>query len=85
MIQLNTAKISRDEFIVKMAENGVGCSVHFIPLHLHPYWKNTYQLHANDFPNSLNVYNNVVSLPIYTKMTDQDQQKVIDSIKKILQ
>lgn len=85
IIQLNTSKVSRDEFISKMAENGVGCSVHFIPLHLHPYWKNTYQLHGHDFPNSLNIYNNVVSLPIYTKMTDQDQQKVIDSIKKILQ
>ncbi|MEY9870523.1 dTDP-4-amino-4,6-dideoxygalactose transaminase [Peribacillus sp. B2I2] len=85
MIQLNTLKIKRDEFIQKLSENGIGSSVHFIPLHLHPYWKNTYQLKASDFPNSLSIYNNVVSLPLYTKMTDRDQQKVIHCIKKILQ
>ena len=76
--------LNRGEFIKRMLELGVGCSVHFIPLHLQPYWKNTYKLQDEDFPVSLRVYKQAVSLPLYTKMTQQDQEKVILSVKKIL-
>lgn len=76
--------LSREDFIKKMMELGVGCSVHFIPLHLQPYWKNTYKLRENDFPVSLGVYQKAVSLPLYTKMTEQDQEKVILAVKNIL-
>jgi len=44
------APISRDHFIERMAEAGIGCSVHFIPLHLHPYWRERYALKPGDFP-----------------------------------
>lgn len=74
----------RDDFIAQMAKRGIGCSVHFIPLHLHPYWRDTYQLKPEDFPNSLAVFQRSVSLPIYTKMTDDDQSRVIAAIKEIL-
>jgi dTDP-4-amino-4,6-dideoxygalactose transaminase len=77
-------KISRDDFISKMARSGIGCSVHFIPLHLQPYWKNTYKLKDSDFPNALKNYSRAVSLPLYTKMRDVDQERVINSVKKIL-
>ena len=80
----NDAKISRNEFIEKMAEMGIGCSVHFIPLHLHPYWRDTYNLKPQDFPNALHAYERAVSLPIYTKMTDSDQERVIKAVKEIL-
>ena len=76
--------LSREDFIKQMMELGVGCSVHFIPLHLQPYWKNTYKLRENDFPVSLSVYQKAVSLPLYTKMTEQDQEKVILAVKNIL-
>lgn len=76
--------LTREDFIKRMLEFGVGCSVHFIPLHLQPYWKNTYKLQDEDFPVSLRVYKQAVSLPLYTKMTQQDQEKVILSVKKIL-
>jgi len=85
VIQLSKeAHISRDEFIRKMFESGIGCSVHYPPLHLHPYWRDTYDLAEEDFPHTLSVYKQAVSLPIYTKMTADDQMRVIDSIKKIL-
>ncbi|QDK37516.1 DegT/DnrJ/EryC1/StrS aminotransferase family protein [Bdellovibrio sp. NC01] len=84
VLRLRTDKISRDEFIVKMAEQGIGCSVHFIPLHLHPYWKETYHLKAEDYPNALNTYKDAVSLPLYTKMTDEDQKRVIATVREIL-
>lgn len=76
--------ISRNEFIQRMSDNGVGCSVHFIPLHIQPYWRDTYNLNPTDFPNALAAYENEVSLPIYTKMTTDDQERVVVAIKKVL-
>jgi len=82
--QLNTDKISRDEFIQKMSDHGVGTSVHFIPLHLQPYWKERYQLSPTDFPAASQYYKNAISLPLYTKMSDEDQSYVIAVIRQIL-
>jgi dTDP-4-amino-4,6-dideoxygalactose transaminase len=76
--------INRDDFIQKMADLGIGTSVHFIPLHLQPYWKETYKLSPSDFPNALANYERAVSLPLYTKMTDADQDRVIKAVKQIL-
>lgn len=78
------AKISRDEFILKMSEKGIGCSVHFIPLHKQPIWRDTYQLTAQQFPVAENLFNREVSIPLFTKMTDEDQYRVIKSIREIL-
>ena len=86
VIQLkDNAKLSRDEFIQQMFDLGIGCSVHFIPLHLHPYWRDTYKLAPEDLPNSLRVYQRSVSLPLYTKMKNADQTRVINAIKSILE
>lgn len=76
--------ITRETFIANMADQGIGCSVHFIPLHIHPYWQNTYKLKPEDYPNALKAYKGAVSLPIYTKMTEEDQTRVIKSVKEIL-
>ena len=77
-------KVSRNRFIELMAEKGIGCSVHFIPLHIHPYWRDRYQLKPEDFPNALHAYEKAVSLPIYTKMTELDQERVVEAVKSIL-
>ena len=77
--------VSRDRFIELMAEKGIGCSVHFIPLHLQPYWRDTYNLKPRDFPNALAVYERAVSLPLYTKMSGKDQARVVDTIREILE
>ena len=79
-----SVKITRDEFIQKMSDLGIGCSVHFIPLHLQPYWKETYKLSPGDFPNALGNFERAVSLPLYTKMTDADQDRVIAAVKKVI-
>jgi len=81
----NDIPVTRDRFIELMAEKGVGCSVHFIPLHLHPYWRDRYNLKPEDFPNALKAYEGAVSLPLFTKMTNDDQQNVIDSVLEILE
>ena len=78
------ASITRNNFIEQMSTRGIGCSVHYIPLHLHPYWRDTYSLKPEDFPSALSAYERAVSLPIYTKMTEADQDKVIQTVKEIL-
>lgn len=85
VIQLGSSiKISRQEFIQKMAAKQIGTSVHFIPLHLQPYWKNTYNLKSENFPCAEQNYNRAISLPLYTKMTENDINKVVQAVKDIL-
>jgi dTDP-4-amino-4,6-dideoxygalactose transaminase len=78
------APVSRDDFIHEMASAGIGTSVHFIPLHLHPYWRDTYGLRPQQFPNATRAFHHVVSLPLYTRMTDADQDRVIRAARSIL-
>lgn len=83
-LDLESINISRDIFIEKMAEKGIGTSVHFIPLHIHPYWAEHYGYSPNDFPVALDCYLRAVSLPIYSKMSDDEVDKVIKAVKEIL-
>ena len=78
------AAMGRDAFIQKMSELGIGCSVHFIPLQLHPYWAETYGLQPESFPEALRAYQGAVSLPLFTKMTEADQTRVIKATWEIL-
>jgi len=79
-----SATIARDQFIQEMSQLGIGTSVHFIPLHLHPYWRETYKLSPEDFPCAFAAYKQEVSLPLYTKMTEEEQERVIRSVRQIL-
>ncbi len=78
------AGIARDRFIEALFEAGIGCSVHYIPLHLHPYWRDRYQLSASQFPHSQHAFERMVSLPLYTRMTDADVQRVVAAVRHVL-
>jgi dTDP-4-amino-4,6-dideoxygalactose transaminase len=78
------APCTRDRFIEQLAAQGIGTSVHFIPLHLHPYWRETYGLRPEDYPAALAAYESAVSLPLYTRMTRQEQERVIASVRRVL-
>ena len=78
------AAIERDELICKLYERGIGASVHFIPLHRQPYWRDTYQLQAEQFPHAEQAYRTILSLPLYTRMGCGDQQRVIDALGELL-
>jgi dTDP-4-amino-4,6-dideoxygalactose transaminase len=85
VLRLETdAPVSRDQFIDEMALAKIGTSVHFIPLHLHSFWRDTYRLRAEDFPVATKEFHKVVSLPLYTRMTEQDQERVISEARRIL-
>ena len=78
------AGITRDQLIEALFADGIGVSVHYIPLHLHPYWRDRYALRAEDFPHSQKAYERMVSLPLYTRMTDADADRVIASVRRAL-
>lgn len=72
---------SRDRFVESMSSRGVGTSVHFIPLHLHPYWRDSCQTSAEDFPVASAEFERVISLPIYSAMSQEKTQKVISAVR----
>lgn len=83
-LDLDRLSIDRDRFIQLMADEGIGTSVHFIPLHLQPYWRDRYDFAPEDFPAAAAAYRRAVSLPIYTRMTDADVERVIEAVRGIL-
>ena len=74
---------NRDSFAVALEEEGIGIGLHYIPLHLLTYYKTKYALRVNDFPVALRSFQQVLSLPIYASMSDEDVKTVVDTIKKI--
>ncbi|MBC8056442.1 MAG: DegT/DnrJ/EryC1/StrS family aminotransferase, partial [Rhizobiales bacterium] len=80
----DAAEIDRDTLIERLFTAGIGCSVHYIPLHLQPYWRDRYALRAEAFPDSQRAYERMLSLPIYTRMTDADVQRVVDAVRRAL-
>lgn len=80
----DSVTMGRDRFVERMFNLGIGCSVHYIPLHLHPYWRDTYGLRPEMFPVSQLIYERTLSLPMYSAMTDADVLRVIDSVKRVL-
>jgi dTDP-4-amino-4,6-dideoxygalactose transaminase len=79
------APVDRDTFIERMhREHGIGCSVHYIPLHQHPFWRDELDLAPAMFPHSEDVWQRIVSLPIYSRMTEADTERVIAAVRSIL-
>jgi dTDP-4-amino-4,6-dideoxygalactose transaminase len=78
------APIGRDLFIERLFASGIGCSVHYIPLHLQPYWRDRYGLRPAQFPHSQHAYERMVSLPLYTRMTQADVERVAAAARRAL-
>ena len=83
-LELERLRIGRHEFVAMMRSRNIGTSVHFIPLHLHPYYRSTYHYQPQDFPNASYAYERVVSLPIYPSMTNGDASDVIEAVRDII-
>ncbi len=78
------AGIGRDELIGELAERGIGTSVHFIPLHRQPYWRDSYSLKPEAFPVAEASFESMLTLPLYTRMLDSDQDRVIAALHELL-
>jgi dTDP-4-amino-4,6-dideoxygalactose transaminase len=87
VIQLNIERlrINRRDFIKALKDNNIGASVHFIPLHLHPYYRDTFGYQPGDFPQATTVFERIVSLPIYPNMTEENVREVIVAVRKLIQ
>lgn len=78
------ARLDRDAFIAGMAERGVGCSVHFIPLHQQPVWQQLAGLRDDDFPVASAAIDRVVSLPIFSSMSDDQVDRVVAAVQQLV-
>jgi dTDP-4-amino-4,6-dideoxygalactose transaminase len=78
------AGIDRNSFIVELKKRKIGTSVHFVPLHRHPYYRGRYGYRPEDFPETERIYKGLVSLPLYPAMTEDDVQDVIEAVQETL-
>ena len=76
--------LNRDNVIEQLSAMGIGTSVHYVPLHRQPYWRDTYNLSPDSFPHADRAYQTMISIPLYTKMCDADQDRVVDALRTIL-
>jgi dTDP-4-amino-4,6-dideoxygalactose transaminase len=77
-------EINRSEMIRQLKECGIGTSVHFIPLHLHPYYQQTFGYSKGDFPQAEDAYSRCVSLPIYPDMSNSEVERVMGTVEGIV-
>lgn len=84
-IRLNLVqlRIPRDQFIEELRARGIGASVHFIPIPLHPFFREWAHLEQNQCPRAMDLYSRLISLPLYPSLTMELIQFVTDSIKQI--
>lgn len=78
------AKPGRDAVIEALSQRGIGTSVHYVPLHRQPYWRDRYGLTPEMFPVADAAYRAMVSIPLFTKMSDADQERVITALREVL-
>ena len=78
------APVGRDAVIEALFAAGIGSSVHYIPLHQQPYWRERYGLRAEDFPHSQKAYESTFSLPLYSRMTLADAERVAAVLRGVL-
>lgn len=83
-LNLERLRINRHQFFALLRQENIGASVHFIPLHLHPYYRDTFGYRPTDFPTASAVFERIISLPIYPKLTAADVQRVIDTVRALV-
>jgi len=84
-LNLDVLTIGRDRFIEELKKRNIGTSVHFIPIHLHPYYRDKYGYKPKDFPVAYSNYLRILSLPLYPRMTDEDIADVIEAVLDIIE
>lgn len=83
-LNLDRLAITRDEFIVQLKQRGVTTAVHWRPLHLHPYYQETYGLAAQDFPRATAFFQRNISLPLFPAMTESEIDRVVTAVADVI-
>ena len=76
--------IDRSELFLKLRESGIGVNVHYIPVHLHPYYKKSFKMKEGMFKHAEQAYEQIISLPIFPRMTDHEVEIVISTLTEII-
>lgn len=84
LLNLEALRIDRNQFVNELKSLNIGTSVHFIPLHLHPYYRSAFGYERGDFPNAEWVYDRCLSLPLYPKMAEEDVWYVIEAVRDMV-
>jgi len=84
-LNLDRLKINRAQFIEELKALNIGTSVHFIPNHIQPYYRNKYGYQPDDFPVAYREYQRIVSLPLYPRMSDRDVEDVIEAVTAVVE
>jgi dTDP-4-amino-4,6-dideoxygalactose transaminase len=82
-LRLNRLTIDRNAFVEELKRRGVGCSVHWRPLHLHPYYEQTFGWRPESLPVATAVWQRLISLPLFPGMDDREVRHVVDSVAEI--
>jgi dTDP-4-amino-4,6-dideoxygalactose transaminase len=82
-IQIDKVKNTRREIFEALRASGIGVNVHYIPVHMQPYYENV-GFKKGSYPNAESYYNNTVSIPIFSGLTIKMQDEVIEALKKAL-
>lgn len=86
-LRLDWADVGEDDrnaVIARLAEEGIGTSVHYVPLHRHPYWRDRYHLRREDYPRAEAIYRSIFSVPLYTAMSDDQIDRVIAAVGRVV-
>ncbi len=83
-LRAGALSIERDRFIEELKARGIGTSVHFIPLHLHPYYREAFGYAPEQLPVGLDLYRRSVSLPIYSRMSDAEVARVAAAVREVV-
>lgn len=83
-MKLENLKLSRDEIFKALKTEGLGVNVHYMPIHLHPYYKSNLGTYEGLCPEAENVYKRIITLPIFPTMKEKDIEDVIDIVKKVI-
>src|SRR5256885_15408544 len=83
-IRPEVLRVGRDRFIEELTARNIGTSVHFIPIHLHPFYRDKYGYRAADFPVAFESFQRMISLPLNARLSDQDVASVIEAVRDVV-
>jgi perosamine synthetase len=81
-LKLDKLKIDRAQCITELKQRGISTSVHWMPLHMHPYYRETYGYCSSDLPNAAALYPELITLPLYPDLTEAEAEYVCDTVKE---
>jgi dTDP-4-amino-4,6-dideoxygalactose transaminase len=84
-LNLDMLALDRAGFMEELKARNIGASMHFIPIHLHPYYRDKYGYKPQDFPVAYSHYLRIVTLPLNLRLTDADVEDVIEAVADVLQ